>query len=216
MRKLLMMAFIGLALFSCSKKDKVDSNDEPPINPVPGLGDNPGDIPGTAFVLPQGIVLEGSITGESLNPICKEVGSGRFVDVYLILKNTTSAAINVTFPAALTLKSISTEDQNGILADSYDITIAQGTACIVKINAYCANASKHPSGHSSRYIFGPVCNAPVIVYLLKLLKDKDLSKDEEHSAQGIIWTITDNTTDPEHSATVWKLVKQRIALLRNK
>ncbi|HTG55090.1 MAG TPA: hypothetical protein VL943_02390, partial [Niabella sp.] len=116
MRKLLMMAFIGLALFSCSKKDKVDNNEEPPINPIPGLGNNPGDIPGTAFVLPQGIVLEGTITGESLNPVCKELGTGRFVDVYLILKNTASTTVNVTLPAGLTLKSVNGEDQNGILA----------------------------------------------------------------------------------------------------
>jgi len=210
------MAFIGLALFSCSKKDKVDSNDEPRINAIPGLGDTPGDIPGTAFVLPQGIVLEGAITGESLNPVCKELGTGRFVDVYLILKNTSSTAVNVTLPAGLTLKSVSSEDQNGILADSYDVSIAQGTACIVKLNAYCANASKHPSSYSSRYTFGPICNAPAITYLLKLLKNKDLSKDDDHSAQGIIWMITDNATDPEHSATVWNLLKERIALLPNK
>ncbi|MGE9313995.1 hypothetical protein ACLOAU_20240 [Niabella sp. CJ426] len=216
MRKLLMMAFIGLALFSCSKKDKVDGNDEPPINPIPGLGETAGDIPGTAFVLPQGIVLEGAITGESLNPLCKEVGTGRFVDVYLILKNTASAAVNVTLPAGLTLKSVSGEDQNGILADSYDISIAQGTACIIKLNAYCANASKHPSSYTSRYTFGPICNAPAITYLLKLLKNKDLSKDEDHSAQGIIWMITDNTTASENSGTVWKLVKEQIALLPNK
>ncbi len=216
MRKLLMMAFIGLALFSCSKKDKVDGNDEPRIDPIPGLGNNPGDIPGTAFVLPQGIVLEGTITGESLNPVCKELGTGRFVDVYLILKNTASTTVNVTLPAGLTLKSVNGEDQNGILADSYELNIEQGTACIVKLNAYCANASKHPSSYTSRYTFGPICNAPAIVYLLKLLKNKDLNKDEDHSTQGIIWMITDNATDPEDSGTVWKLLKERIALLPNK
>lgn len=216
MRKLLMMAFIGLALFSCSKKDKIGDNDEPRIDPIPGLGNNPGDIPGTAFVLPQGIVLEATITGESLNPVCKELGTGRFVDVYLILKNTASTTVNVTLPAGLTLKSVNGEDQNGILADSYELNIEQGSACIVKLNAYCANATKSPSSYSSRYTFGPVCNAPAIVYLLKLLKNKDLNKDEDHSTQGIIWMITDNATDPQHSGTVWKLVKERIALLPNK
>lgn len=216
MRKLLMMALFGLSFLACSKKDKIDSNDEPRIDPIPGLGKTAGDIPGTAFVLPQGVALVGAITGESLNPLCKEVGTGRFVDVYLVLKNTASAAVKVTLPAALTLKAVDGEDQNGILADSYEINIEQGSACIVKLNAYCANASKHPSSNSSRYTFGTVCNAPAIVYLLQLLKNKDLSKDEEHAAQGIIWMITDNATPPEHSGTVWNIVKERIALLPNK
>ncbi|MCH5684835.1 hypothetical protein LWM68_11595 [Niabella sp. W65] len=216
MRKLLMMALVGLSFLACSKKDKIGDTDEPRIDPIPGLGNVAGDIRGTAFVLPEGVVLEGAITGESLNPVCKEVGTGRFVDVYLVLKNTASAAIKVTLPAGLTLKSVSGEDQNGILADGYDISITQGTACIVKLNAYCANASKHPSSYTSRYTFGPICNAPAITYLLKLLKNKDLSKDEDHSAQGIIWMITDNATDPEDSGTVWKLLKERIALLPNK
>ncbi|SDE21948.1 hypothetical protein SAMN04487894_12716 [Niabella drilacis] len=211
-----LMAFIGLTLFSCSKKDKVDSSGAPHITAIPGFGDNQGAIPGTAFSLPQGIQLQGSITGENMSPVCKTAGFGTLVDVYLVLKNTTAAAIRVTFPAGLTLLSASTEDQNGIVAQNYEISIAAGIACTVKLGAYCINSSRHPAGSTSRYTWGPVCNAPAIVYLLNLLKDKDLDKDNDDGVQPSVWMVSADNTDPQSSKQTWNIVREFIAGIPNK
>ncbi len=216
MRKLLMLAFIGLTLFSCSKNDKTDSGDNPRIVLIPGFGDSGGEIPGTAFSLPTGILLQGSITGESMPSVCKTLGFGSLVDVYLELKNTTAAEIKVTFPAGLTLYASSASDQNGFVAQNYDVTIAAGTACIVKLNAYCINSGKSGSSSSSRYTWGPVCNAPAIVYFLKLLKDKDLSKDEDGQVQPSLWMISDTETDPVSSKQIWNIVRENIAAIPNR
>lgn len=216
MRKLFVTAIFGFLLFSCSKDDKTTNDDPPVIVPIPGLGNTTGEIPGTPFTLPQGIELQGSITGNAMSPICKTVGFGSLVDVYLILKNTTATAINVMLPAGLTLKAASTDDQSGIVTQTYEISIAAGFACVVKLNAYCINSSRHPSSSSSLYTWGPVCNAPAIVYLLKLLRDKDLSKDENDEVQPSVWLISDTETDPQSSKQIWDIVKENIAKIPNK
>ncbi|MFD2918705.1 hypothetical protein ACFS6H_03220 [Terrimonas rubra] len=216
MRKLLLMALVSLTLFSCSKNDKTDSGDNPRIVLIPGFGNSGGEIPGTAFSLPSGIQLQGSITGESMSPVCTTLGFGSLVDVYLELKNTTAAEIKVTFPAGLTLYAASASDQNGFVAQNYDVTIAAGAVCIVKLNAYCINSSRSGSSSSSRYTWGPVCNAPAIVYFLKLLKDKDLSKDEDSQVQPSLWMISDTETDPVSSKQIWDIVRENIAAIPNR
>jgi hypothetical protein len=216
MRKLLMMAFVALTIVSCSKNDKTDGGDAPRIVPISGFGDGGGVIPGTAFTLPEGIQLQGSITGDDIFPVCKTVGFGSLVDVYLELKNTTAAEIKVTFPAGLTLIAASTSDQNGFVAQTYEISIAAGTVCIVELNAYCINSSKSGSSSTSRYTWGPVCNAPAIVYFLKLLKDKDLSKDEDREVQPSLWLVSETETDPVSSRQLWDIVKENIAGIPNR
>ncbi|MGJ7031165.1 hypothetical protein [Niabella hirudinis] len=216
MKTMLLAAFIGLAFFSCSKKDKVDSSGAPPITAIPGFGDNQGAIPGTAFSLPQGIQLQGSIAGESTSDVCETVGFGTLVDVYLVLKNTTAAEIRVTFPAGLTLVSASADDQNGIVAQTYEINIAAGIACVVRLGAYCINASRHPASSTSRYTWGTVCNAPAIVYLLNLLKDKDLGKDEGGGVQPSVWMVSADELDSQTSRQSWSMVREWIAGIPNK
>lgn len=215
MRKLLWVALVCLTFLSCSKKDSTDS-DNPRIVLIPGFGNNAGEIPGTAFALPAGVQLQGSITGESMSNVCQTLGYGTLVDVYLELKNTTATEIKFTFPAGLTLYAASSGDQNGFVAQNYDVTIAAGVACIVKLNAYCINSSKSGSSSTSRYTWGPVCNAPAIVYFLKLLKDKDLSKDEDSQVQPSLWMISDTETDPQSSRQIWNIVREDIAAIPNR
>ncbi|AHF17610.1 hypothetical protein [Niabella soli] len=189
MKKVFIALLSVTLVLSCSKSD-VKNDEKPAHQPISGMGETTGALQGTAFTLPQGVTLvNNEINGYLSGDVCKELSSGYYVAVYFVLKNTTGAAISVTFPAGLTIKALDASYQNGFVLQEETISINAGASCLVLLNGYCLNASRHASSDGAQYTWGPVTNAPEMVYLINLCKSKKIDQDTD--LQGAIWSITD-------------------------
>lgn len=213
MKSYVVILLMSLLFLACSKDD-ASGGDAPAPQPIPGMGETGGELQGAAFSLPTGITLEGQLTGEGLTPVCKELGTGYYVVVYCKLKNTGTQAIKVSFPTGLVLKSLSVDDQSGLVVQHVETTIAAGAVCIVQLNTYCANASRGSSSSTSRYSFGPVTNAPSLVYLMERLKNKNLA-DHEGTAQSLVWMCTDQTETGLSTEEFWQAAQAQIDMIPN-
>ena len=187
-RLLLLTVTASVLIFSCKKDDGGGPGDS---GPAAGMGDTPGELQGTAFTLPSQITLLDTISGtnEHSMDICKESGYGSYVDVYVPFVNR-GQTTTLTIPAGLTLKSLSNEDQNGIVVQSETLTFTASDTCMVYLKAYCINLSRHSSSSSSRYVFGPVTNAGAMLELCTLLKNKNIASHGS-DIQSMVWNITD-------------------------
>lgn len=124
--------------------------------------------------------------------LCQEIGVGRWVALFLNLKNTSNSPVTFTIPAGLMFKSLNPEDQSGIVIGDHIITIPAGTElCRVLINTFCLNADRDPSSSSSRYSLGLITNARPMVELINLLKNKALTREHTVRIQSLVWSITD-------------------------
>jgi hypothetical protein len=137
------------------------------------------------------------------------VGSGSFVGVFIPLRNITSHDIPVTFPAALILKSVSGEYQNGVLLKKVTVNIPAGRICGVLLLMYCGNANLHPSYWDEEYVFTVVSNSSLIIDLCDRVKNKRINNEEypvdlngyadddryflyESHLQEMLWKLTDD------------------------
>jgi hypothetical protein len=146
--------------------------------------------------------------GESV-PLDTIVGSGSYVGVFIPLRNITSHDILVTFPAALILKSVSGECQNGVLLKKVTVNIPAGRICGVLLLMYCGNENLYPSYWDEEYVFTVVSNSSLITDLCDRVKNKRINNEEypldpngyadddqyflyESHLQEMLWKLTDD------------------------
>lgn len=135
-------------------------------------------------------------------------GSGYgFVDLLIPLKNTTAGPVTVTFPAALILRSVSGDCQNGVLIKKATVDVPAGTGYTVCLSFYCGNASKGSAGSGDDYVWGVVSDAAPLLDLCERVKGKKINieefdpadfddlyiyRDQIDRLQDIVWNITDD------------------------
>lgn len=96
----------------------------------PGLGEDPGAPEVTAFTLPEGVRLAGTIRGaDEVSGLCENTdaeghGSGVYVRICVPLENLTGGPVQIEFPAGLVVVSTSEgRAQNGLLIERTVLTL---------------------------------------------------------------------------------------------
>ncbi len=220
---------LAVVLISCSKWSPSDL-----IMPkIPGFGTTGGNIEGTDFKFPAGIILDGEIRGYDPNStksyfnsnhnskqavdislIEKKdtkassedtvLGSGRWVEVLLPLKNTTGAPVLVTLPAGLITQCNSSDYQNGLLIKAVSFYVPANDIYNVVLKMYCCNLSRHASSGAAVYSKLLVCTHPEIVALCDYFKNKAINYEDNHAnyssfiteIQSIVWALTERGEMP--------------------
>ncbi len=205
---------------------------------IPGLGEYPGEIQGDPFTLPEGVYLNGSITGDSYDysrrstlvkgePLPKDfyqkdmfyflrgdaiLGSGHPVIVSIPLINSNPTPTEVVFPARLVMKARSTLDQNGLLLKKASTVIPAGSEYTVTLVMYCGNLSRMGSSPSSLYEIGVIINSPLIEDLTKRLVDKKINVEEHAQDETPFYDSVYYEQYERLSNIVWNLTDRGIAL----
>lgn len=210
---------LAVVLPACKKDKKGNAEPAEVAGKIPGLGDTPGTPAATAYELPANISLVGKIKGNVCDT-AYERGSGRFVDVCVALINSGGTDITLTIPAGLIILADSEEDQHGMIIQETTIILKAGKITRCGLNAYCTNASKHPSSYTSTYTIGGVSSSVLIKQLIAILKNKKVNTEDypndregygkaEDAVQGAVWGITDGDGLND-------IVKQELAEIPNK
>ncbi len=210
---------------SCSSDDdekEIIIDDEP--GEIPGLGNDKGELTGIEFKLPDGLELEGDIVGVNSRYSLKTkdavveasdfdhltkastnvIGSGKWVQIAIRIKNLTNRNIDVIFPARLVVKSLSGAYQNGILLKKTKATVLGNETHTIALLMYCGNSSLYPSSSSEKYKWAVISNSSLIVDLCNRLANKKINYEEFIDSktiysrqvgylQDILWHLTDGT-----------------------
>lgn len=210
------MAATALAFGSCSKDDstgpgKTDPEKEEATTDyepghIPGMGETGGELTGEPFDFPEKIEVKGGLRGDLFlvpgKDYCRSLGSGAFVLVQLELVNHLEKDTLLVLPAGLTFRAMDEQDQNGLLIQETEISLAGGETCKTLVYLYCINQHKSGSSGNSRYAFGPVSDASPVVELMQLLKGKRINFEHldneefqslKHDLQYIVWSVTDGS-----------------------
>jgi len=192
----LLPAFIFLVA-SCGKDDNPGPDPGPAPTTdspghIPGMGEFGGTLQGTPYAFPSGVSLvNDTLFGD--NPTEDTVfatrGHGSYVDVHLVLYNSGPQVV-WQIPGGLTFECFDPEYQNGICAETNSITLPAHDTVVVLIQAYCINASKHPSG--DYFKLGPVTNSASMNELIELLRNKAVPDGEGGEVQSAVWAISDH------------------------
>jgi len=183
---------------------------------IPGLGNTVGSLTGTPLRLPNGVELTGDITGGAASQdnywnnnssTNYYYGSGvGYVVLLILMNNTNSVSVTVTFPAASIFVSESGNSQNGVLLKETVITIPAKSAFRLCLSLYCGNHNKSAARSNDVYTLGVVSNANLLLNLCQLIKNKKIniekfsrtsSNDQNvyynqaNNLQNILWQITD-------------------------
>ncbi len=154
-----------------------------------------------------GQILPKTNRNDSLNYHYFGSGSG-LVDLIIPMHNSNNNSVTVTFPAALVVRNIAGNCQNGILLKKVVVVIPANSDYYLNLSFYCANLTKETPGESDLYTFAVVSDADPLLELCDMLKNKkinieefDPTKTEDQSIfetqaamlQLIVWAVTDST-----------------------
>lgn len=205
----LVMLTIGFTVMSCSKdKDPVPEDDaalEAEVGNITGFGEVSGTPQGTPFRLPDGVIVDGTITGDDCADAVKHIGSGYFVTLCVALRNEKDQAITITLPGGLILVSETTEYQHGVVLGTTTIVLPPETTIRFALHTYCGNASRDAADSEAVYTFGPLTNSKLLERLVNDLSRKKIeisdywvdgtttqAYDElEDTIQTLLWLVTD-------------------------
>ncbi|MEC3879935.1 hypothetical protein [Parapedobacter sp. 10938] len=205
----LAMLVIGFAAMSCSKdNDPAPENDEAlkaEMGNVVGFGAVSGTPQGTPFRLPDGVVVDGTITGDDCADAVKHIGSGYYVTLCVALRNDKDQAITITLPGGLIIVSETTEYQHGVVLETTTIVLPPKTTTRFALHTYCGNANRDAADSEAVYTFGPLTNSKLLERLVNDLSRKKIeisdywvdgtttqAYDElEDTIQTLLWLITD-------------------------
>jgi hypothetical protein len=211
-------------------------DDEP--GSIAGLGDADGEVTGEEFVLPDGVYIEGEVTGPSHTQpkvidedrvlgdpeanafdiitvsggVDTIVGSGgKWVLLAFYLNNTNDRDVEVVFPAGLVIKSKTGNSQNGVLIKKTSVVIPSKAKYRVALAMYCANAHKSSSsGHkySEHFI---ISNSRTLWELINLVANKKINIEEYSDAErGVYSAIVGKLTQ-----IVWNITDSQLGLTQN-
>ncbi len=156
---------------------------------------------------------DGTVTTRAFFPAQSEeeyipcYGSGYgYVDLLVSLKNTNSSPTTVTFPAALILRNLGGDCQNGVLLKRTDVVLPAQTTQTICLLLYCGNSGKGSAYGEAEYVWGVVSNAAPLLDLCERVKDRRINIEEfdprleedyyiyseqVSRLQDIVWEVTD-------------------------
>ena len=199
---------ILLCIFSCSKDDTAPEDKQElqaEIGNLPGLGEQSGIPQGEPFQLPDGITVDGLITGDYCEEAEIRIGSGHYVTVCVGLRNDNDQEVAVIFPGGLILISESDDYQNGVIVEKTTVVLPPKKTTRFIFHTYCGNASRSAASSAAVYTFGPVTSSKLIGRLINDLKNKKIAASDywdgadftdtyyelESTVQALVWQITD-------------------------
>ena len=124
------------------------------------------------------------------------------------MHNSNNNPVTVTFPAALVVRNIAGNCQNGVLIKKAVVQIPANSDYYVNLSFYCANLSKETPGESDLYTFAVISDADPLIELCEMVKNKKINIEEfdptsyedqstftsqTSMLQLIIWAVTDST-----------------------
>lgn len=223
----LLSLVLAFAISSCSKDGKDDEIEivEDLPGKIPGLGNTEGEPTGQKYSLPEGIELQGEITGyegdynttarasakkamvaKRASNLKAEVaadlspdfsrGSGYFVRLGIKLKNSTSSTKKLELPAGLIIKSRTGDYQNGVLLKKVSIDIPANKTIYLDLHMYCGNESKYASSETEKYDFAVISNSSSLHDLINRLKNKKINIEQY---------FKNNQVDQNYNAITGKL-----------
>ena len=150
---------------------------------------------GTPLTLPTGITVEGDVSGDMDGKCANADTVENASDVVFAcvgLRNSTGAAVDVTFPAGLTFVAKTMSTQNGMTIHSHDLTVPANQVKYFFYRLASLNRACDASAATDLYTIGNVTNDPKLVEVLTLAKSKKIDGDVGAEAVGqMIWDITD-------------------------
>ncbi|MDR1528939.1 MAG: hypothetical protein LBS40_00715 [Burkholderiales bacterium] len=200
---------------------------------ISGLGEYPGELQGTSFTLPQGVRVDGMITGYrpatlsrsekntyakdlpqksafDLLPADATIGGGYDVLLKIALINSNSTPTEVVFPERLILKSKSSQYQHGLLLKKTSVTIPAGARYVISLVMYCGNMERGAPSSSEIYEFGVISNSPLLKDLTDRLVNKKINVEEFNSDPSDYQIYIDQYL--RLASIVWNLTDRGIAL----
>ena len=214
----LAMLVIGFTVLSCSKDNDPSPEDDEAlkaeVGSITGLGDVSGVPQGTPFTLPDGVTVDGTITGDDCEDAVKHIGSGYYVTLCVALRNDKDHEITVTFPGGLIFVSETDEYQNGVVVETTTIVLPPNKTTRFAFHTYCGNASRSAAYSTAVYTFGPLTNSKLMERLVEDLSRKKIeisdywedgdttqAYDElEDTIQTLVWLITDSPNNMDWEA----------------
>lgn len=210
MSALAVLLAIGFAMSSCSKDSEPTPEDDEAlkveVGNVTGFGDISGMPQGTPFKLPDGVVVDETITGDYCADAVTHIGSGRYVTLCVALRNDKDQAITVTFPGGLVFLSETDEYQHGVVLGTTTIVLPPKKTTRFAFHTYCGNLSRSSADSDAVYTFGLVTNSKLIERLIQDLSRKKIEISNywedgsttyaydklEDTLQDLLWLITES------------------------
>jgi hypothetical protein len=131
------------------------------------------------------------------------LGSGYYVQLYIVFKNSKDKEIEVTLPAGLIFRATAAY-QNGVLLKQVKFKIPKKQSFRLVLLTYCGNEHRSSSSSSAVYQWAVVSDASLIRDLCNRLKNKkinyeefasgnrDVYSDQVSSIQHLVWSLTDD------------------------
>ncbi len=225
MKKILVLslAIMAISLISCQKHELETAGN------IKGMGNTPGQLEvKEPFNLPQGILLEGDITGiediiskskgSELSFDAKSdysyFGSGKYVRLQINLINISNHAKTVFFPKGLLMQCNNGNSQHALLCQTTWFCIQPNTSRRIYLDLYCINEGVRAPDQNSTYKILGVSNSQVIGNLLKMIGWKKVNYEMIYGTfsrgKGIAETPTYEEITERLQEIIWNLTDKGI------
>jgi hypothetical protein len=168
--------------FSCEK----ESGEEP--GAIAGMGEASGELAVTPFDLPEGLSLDGDISGVDLNGddgtaasvedknllkswhfgnLFPDYGNGgQWIKLKLTISNNHGSPRTLFFPQGLVFKVNNAEYQHGILLQWTWFVVKAHSTRTIYLNLFCVNKGRHGSSSDVQYTMAGITQSALMWKLL--------------------------------------------------
>jgi len=201
---LIVFVIFSILFISCGKKSSSSDNDAP--DPIPGMGDDGGDLEADETLSIEFVsALADDITGVKVDsgPFDNPVGSGgQWVILNVLIENTTDKEANFYLPGGSVVECQTEGFQHAIAINRVDILIEANKTKQCKLFVYCINKGKPGSSPSITYRIIGVSTSDRIMQLVQALEGKKIDirdylpdnlvefNETCTRIQDIVWAIT--------------------------
>ena len=208
---LIVFVIFSILFISCGKKSSSSDNDAP--DPIPGMGDDGGDLEADETLSIEFVsALADDITGVKVDPMPLDnpVGSGgQWVILNVLIENTTDKEANFYLPGGSVVECQTEGFQHAICISRVDILIEAEKTKQCKLLVYCINEGKPGSSPSITYRIIGVSTSDRIMQLVQALEGKKIDIRDYlpdnivefteicTRIQKIVWTITNGSGPSE-------------------
>ena len=214
MKKVLLgIAALSLIFVSCTKVAEESAGN------IQGMGNTPGNLEiESPFVLPEGIVLVGDITGldnsaakagdsKAIAPYCYGSG-GKMIKLKITLLNTSNKYKTIFFPKGLLWKCNQEGYQDALLCQTTWCTVEPNSQRTILMDLYCINYGRDPSDNLSSYRILGITSSKIIWSFLNRIGWRKINFEHWYSPskgdaqpsyeeiterfQNIVWDLTNH------------------------
>ncbi len=138
--------------------------------------------------MPDGVNIEGDITGGDGGQPDQEVDAYNYVRLYITFNNTTDAPAKVVIPACYTFLDPDESAQNGLNVWRREFTIPANKKWRVLLGTYCMNSGRSAPHDGRAYELGGRTTLDDLKRLCEILQDKEMARNSD--VQSLVWKVT--------------------------